>query len=163
MKLNMLFVIGLFLSGCHHPENDISRFQAEIDTLQQKLGNTYKPGLGEFMSGIQVHHAKLWFAGESGNWKLADFEVKEILESIADIRKYCTDRPEINSLVIIEPALDSISRAIRNNNASSFKNSFALLTIACNACHRTTQHEFNVIQQPQAPPFSNQDFKIQHK
>ena len=48
----------------------------------------YTPGLGEFMSGIQVHHEKLWFAGKAGNWQLADFETGEIRETIDDIQKY---------------------------------------------------------------------------
>ena len=35
------------------------------------------PGFEEFMSNIQAHHAKLWFAGQNHNWKLADFEIHE--------------------------------------------------------------------------------------
>jgi hypothetical protein len=31
------------------------------------------------MSGIQVHHAKLWFAGDARNWKLAEFKSAFIL------------------------------------------------------------------------------------
>ena len=68
-------------------------------------GDNYKPGLGEFMSGIQVHHAKLWFAGTAANWKLADFEVGEIKETLDDVEKYCTDRPELASLPMIHPPL----------------------------------------------------------
>jgi len=52
---------------------------------------SYKPGFGEFMGGIQVHHEKLWFAGTNQNWKLAGFEIHEIKESMDDIRKYCTN------------------------------------------------------------------------
>jgi hypothetical protein len=46
------------------------------------------------MSSIQVHHNKLWFAGESQNWKLANFESHEIQEAIQDIEKYQTEREE---------------------------------------------------------------------
>ena len=35
----------------------------------------YVPGLGELMAGQQVRHAKLWFAGENENWRLAAYEV----------------------------------------------------------------------------------------
>lgn len=47
-------------------------------------------GLGEFMSGIQVHHAKLYFAGSAGNWK--------------------------NSLPMIRPALDSVGKTVGAQN-----------------------------------------------
>jgi hypothetical protein len=31
----------------------------------------YTPGLGEIMTLTQMRHAKLWFAGQAGNWSLA--------------------------------------------------------------------------------------------
>jgi hypothetical protein len=111
------------------------------------------------MTAIQVHHAKLWFAGLNQNWELADFEVNEIKESIADINKYCTDRPEIQSLPMILPAFDSVSSAIKQQNARLFKLSFTILTNTCNNCHTLTKHGFNAIQIPDKPPFSNQDFR----
>src|SRR5271170_581638 len=89
------------LSACHPNNNDAERvnnLQGKIVELQQKIDDTYKPGFGEFMSSIQVHHAKLWFAGKNENWKLADFEIKEIQESLTDIQKYCTDRTEAQSI-----------------------------------------------------------------
>lgn len=115
------------------------------------------------MSGIQVHHAKLWFAGAAGNWGLADFETKEIGETIDDINLYCTDRPEVASLPMINPPLDSINAAIRNKSIAQFKSGFLLLTNTCNNCHRATKHEFNVIRVPLTPPFTNQVFEPQAK
>ena len=111
------------------------------------------------MSGIQVHHAKLWFAGQAQNWSLSDFETKEIREAIEDIQTYCTDRPETGSIPMIKPALDSMDEAIKNKSISQFKSSFTLLTNTCNNCHRLTKHEFNVIQIPGEPPFTNQAFQ----
>jgi len=151
----------LLLAACTQPAADTVRLQLQIDSLQQKLVNTYKPGLGEFMSGIQVHHAKLWFAGTAGNWDLSDFETKEIRESLDDIESYCADRPEVKSLPMIKPALDSIDEAIKRKSSSRFKASFVLLTNTCNSCHRATHHEFNVIQVPLTPPFTNQRFEKQ--
>jgi len=150
---------ALMVTGCDRPDDHAADWKRQIDSLQKKLNDTYKPGLGEFMSGIQVHHAKLWFAGAAGNWALADFEIKEIGEAIDDINTYCTDRPEVASLPVIKPALDSLDAAIKNQNIPQFKSSFLLLTTACNTCHRATHHEFNVIQIPATPPFSNQVFK----
>jgi hypothetical protein len=137
------------------------QLQDEITALQNKLSNTYRPGFGEFMSGIQVHHEKLWFAGKAQNWALADFEVGEMKEAFDGIKQYCTDRPESKSVSMIEPALDSLSNAIKAKDEQQFKSSFVLLTSTCNSCHKATNHAFNVIKLPDTPPFSNQVFRLQ--
>lgn len=133
--------------------------QATIDSLQKELNETYKPGFGEFMSGIQTHHAKLWFAGSNLNWPLADFEVHEIQEALEDIQKYCGDRPESKSIGMISPAIDSVNAAIQQKNSEIFRSSFTLLTNTCNNCHTATEHGFNVVTVPTNLPVANQDFK----
>ena len=131
-----------------------------MDGLQRKLDSSYRPGLGEFMGSIQIHHAKLWFAGKGQNWKLADFEIGEIRESIEGIKKYCMDRTETKSIGMIEQPIESVSKAIELKNELAFEKSFNLLTLTCNNCHQTTNHAFNVIKAPETPPFSNQQFSV---
>ncbi|HEY4062943.1 MAG TPA: hypothetical protein VGM30_13635 [Puia sp.] len=163
--MRWIAILGLFfvLAGCGGQSKDpTAGLQDQIDSLRQKLNNTYAPGLGEFMSGIQVHHAKLWFAGKSGNWQLAGFEIGEIKETIDDISKFCTDRPEISSLPMINPALDSVSAAIAHGDAAAFNRGFVVLTQTCNNCHRATKHAFNVIKIPDTAPFTNQSFDKPH-
>jgi hypothetical protein len=161
-SISLLFIAGFcVLSACNTGGGDTDVLQTRIDSLQRKLDDVYKPGLGEFMSGLQVHHAKLWFAGNAENWKLANFEVGEIKEAFDDVEKYCTDRPEVASLPMIRPAVDSVSVAIGRGNLPAFKNAFMLLTTFCNNCHRATRHEFNVIKVPDTPPFTNQVFTKQ--
>ena len=163
MKIIILVIIVLGIISCSQQNKHTQEMQATIDSLQKKLNETYKPGLGEFMSGIQMHHAKLWFAGENQNWELADFEVNEIRESLEDIQKYCSDRPEVKAIRMINFAIDSIANAIKQNNLQSFKGSFILLTNTCNNCHRETNHVFNVVTIPTAMPVANQDFKPANK
>lgn len=154
-----LLVVVLMAAFTACTNSNTTTLQAKIDSLNQQLAQAYKPGLGEFMSGIQVHHAKLYFAGKNQNWKLADFEMGEIKEAVDDIKKYCTDRPEVKSLPILYPALDSVNNAIKAKSLQSFETSFLFLTNSCNSCHKNTHHEFNVIKVPDTPPFNNQDFK----
>jgi hypothetical protein len=160
MKLSSIsaFIFLVTLFACRQPGNNLL-LQQKVDSLQQQLSAAYKPGLGEFMSGIQVHHAKLWFAGKNQNWKLASFEIKEIEEALAGIQQYCTDRPETKSIGMMDGAIDSINKAIEQKNSTQFNNGYLLLTTSCNSCHRATAHEFNVITIPANPPFTNQDFK----
>jgi len=69
--------------------------KSRADSVQPKTTAEYKPGLGEFMLGIQVHHSKLWFAGINENWRLADFEIHEIGEALDDIQQFNSERPEV--------------------------------------------------------------------
>ena len=154
----ILFTFGLF--ACNQQTDKIQILQNRVDSLQSKLADTYKPGFGEFMSSIQIHHNKLWFAGQNQNWKLADFEIHEIIENIDAIKKYQSERKESQEIDMLEPALDSMNAAILQKNPLAFKNSYILLTNTCNDCHRATDFEFNVVKIPDNPPFSNQDFKV---
>src|ERR1700733_5692457 len=113
MRVPLLLCIIFLLAACSKQNNDTTKLQSRVDSLQIKLNNTYRPGLGEFMLGIQLHHAKLWFAGQNKNWELADFGVNEIADSLDDIKKYCTDRPEVKNIGVIAPAINSIGEAIK--------------------------------------------------
>ena len=159
MKLPCLLIFSFIFISCNESA-DPKNLQSQIDSLNQKLSNTYSPGLGEFMSGIQVHHAKLWFAGTNENWKLADFEIHEIMEAVDDIQKYNTDRPEVRSIGMITAPLDGVNAAIVKKDPAAFRSGFTILTNTCNSCHQSTDHGYNVIKIPDNPPYSNQDFKV---
>lgn len=159
-----IVLLGLIFTvfSCQPKVDDHSKeLQNQIDNLKSELSETYKPGFGEFMGNIQVHHSKLWFAGENENWKLADFEINEIKENLEAIQKYETDRQESEMIPMIKPALDSVSHAIQKQNLSEFKSSFNLLTNTCVNCHQATKHEFIQIQVPDMQIFRNQKFKIE--
>lgn len=160
MKYFPFIIAAVLLSACNQRTDDTQILQSRIDSLQAKLDESYKPGFGEFMSGIQAHHSKLWFAGQNENWKLAHFEVHEIMEAIEDIQKFQTERKESQMVGMINPALDSINTAIQQKNPTLFKSSYILLTNTCNNCHRAANFDFNVVKIPDTQPFSNQDFKI---
>jgi len=162
MRQVLLITLAFGLFACNRRADNTEVLQNRIDSLESKLADTYKPGLGEFMSGIQAHHSKLWFAGQNENWKLADFEVHEIMEAIEDIQKFQTERKETQMIGMINPALDSLDNAIKQKNSTLFKKSYTLLTNTCNKCHRAAGFEFNVVKIPDSQPFSNQDFK-QHQ
>ena len=151
--------MSIFCLACNQKAKQNQLLQARIDSLEKRINDSYKPGFGEFMSSIQVHHIKLWFAGKNKNWKLADFEMNEIKESLDGIQKYCTDRQESKSIGMINQPIDNLNKAIQQKDSVSFKNSYILLTNTCNSCHKVTNHEFNVVKIPDTPPFSNQIFK----
>ena len=120
----------------------------------------YVPGLGEIMTLTQMRHAKLWFAGQNENWGLAEFEVNEIKENLENIKKYQSERKEAQMVIMINPAIDSVSLAIQQKDPVLFKTTFTSLTNRCNSCHKLVNYSFNQVKVPDTPPFSNQDFSI---
>ena len=136
-----------------------SKERARTDSSKLSAPPPFKPGFGEFMASIQVHHEKLYFAGKNHNWALADFEMHEIGEAIDNLKIYCTDRPETAKLPMIGPPLDSVAASVSRQDSTAFFRHFSYLTQACNDCHQATDHGFNRIVLPTRPPFSNQDFR----
>jgi hypothetical protein len=160
MRQVPLILFAFFHFGCSSPAGNTQVLQARIDSLENKLEKTYKPGFGEFMSTIQAHHVKLWYAGINENWKLADFEVHEIMEAIEAIQEFQKERKETQLIGMINPAVANINDAIQQKDTSAFKSSYSLLTSTCNNCHRAAGFAFNVVQIPDNQPFSNQVFKV---
>jgi hypothetical protein len=159
--ITLIAFVFIVFAGCGESSND--KLQNQITMLERKLDSTYKPGFGEFMTNIQIHHAKLWFAGQNENWKLADFELKEIEENIANLKKFQSLRKETQMVIMLKPELDSINLSIEQKNPALFKASFTSLTNRCNTCHKLVNYGFNQVKIPSTPPFSNQEFNVQNK
>lgn len=158
MKSTFVFLLAT-LFACHQPAVDSTTLlQKRVDSLEKQLTNSYKPGFGEFMSSIQVHHAKLWFAGKYQNWRLADFELHEMMEAVEAIRQFQKERKESRFIGMISPAMDSINAAIQKKDTLLFNANYRVLTASCNSCHQATNFEFNVVKIPASVPFSNQEF-----
>jgi hypothetical protein len=155
MRKIMIFILGLMIfTSCSDNSKQIRELENKLEEVK-----SYKPGFGEFMSNVQIHHAKLWFAGKNQNWKLAEFEINEIKETFDDLKIYQSEREETKLIPMISVALDSVSSSIEQKDLKLFKNSFVLLTNTCNDCHLAAHFEFNKIKIPETPPFSNQVFK----
>ena len=161
IKQTFLSLLTISFLACNQRIDNNQVLQNRIDSLEHKIENTYKPGFGDFMSSIQVHHNKLWFAGLNQNWKLADFEIHEITEAIDDIKEYQKGRKESKKLDMLQPSLDHIETAIKQKDPVMFKDGYTLLTTTCNKCHRQTDYEFIMVKIPDSAPYGNQEFKFQ--
>ena len=155
---SLLFTVFL-LASCSHASTKKDEAGSNNDSLNTIM-EKYAPGLGEIMGGIQMHHAKLWYAGINDNWKLAQYEIDELKERFEQARTVETSRPEVKMIPMMYPAIDTIKDAIGHKNLIQFKSGFQLLTASCNSCHSANNFEFNIITIPTAPPVSNQDFKV---
>jgi cytochrome c1 len=157
-----LLIVSVFaFSSCNNGNTE--KTQNEIDLLKKEVNNTYKPGLGEFMLTVQMHHAKLWFSGINENWPLANFELGEIKETFGNAVKYLPERVETKKFPMIYPALDSLQTSIDKQDIKRFTDGFKVLTETCNECHEAVKFPFNVIKVPSSEPVSNQEFKPKHQ
>jgi hypothetical protein len=122
----------------------------------------FTPGLGEIMTLQQMRHLKLWFAGQAGNWPLADYELDELKEGYEDIVKYFPTKDDVPTgpmaSAVIEKEVAEVNKAIEAKDRKQFTAAFDKLTASCNACHQSSKKPFIVVQRPTANPYANQSF-----
>lgn len=123
----------------------------------------YAPGLGEIMALQQMRHAKLWFAGNAANWRLAEYELAELREGFEDTAKFHAthDGVPVAALVAsLTPApLEALGKAIEKKSGAAFATAFDGLSAACNTCHKSAQKGFIRIVRPRSSVYPNQDFR----
>ena len=149
MKLTFVFAV---LATC---------FVAPLTAIAEEANSAAEPPapkIGEIMVSQQMRHIKLWFAGSSGNWPLADYEVDQLKDGFDDVNQQIggdTVQKAVGApLTAIEKAIDAKDRA-------AFVRAFDGLSAGCNSCHRLLDHAFVVIQRPAALPYSDQAFAPQ--
>jgi hypothetical protein len=137
---------------------------------QQPRG--YSVQLGDLMNdSMQVHHTKLWFAGQASNWPLAAYEVAKLKETIEEVKEAIVDiqstsaewrRLPVGELLHnLDSHLDNLADAVKAKDAARFEATYRATTAACNACHvRAGQSQIKIMV-PQAAAgsaFVDQDF-----
>jgi len=122
----------------------------------------YMQGLGEFMLAAQLHHNKLFYAGDAGNWDLASYELDELKEGLSNGAKFY---PEVDGFKVadqkksmVDGPLDQLDKAIGDKSKSGFVTAFTALTTGCDNCHAASKHAFIRIVKPTAPSITNQNY-----
>jgi hypothetical protein len=118
----------------------------------------YQPSLSDIMAKQQERHIKLWFAGHSGNWPLADYEIGELGDGFDAVSKMLGG--DLIKQHIGGP-LDALQKAVDGKDGPAFAMAFDRLSAGCNACHHALDHAFIVIARPTALPYSDQVFPPQ--
>lgn len=168
MKKHFL-VLGFFtasalLSGCtiQADKSDIEALKSEVASLKKTIEDL-KQGLGEIMTTIHLHHAKLYFSGQSENWELASYQLDEIKEGLDEATELHEHFKEVKTSLkdlrhLTDQSLTDIETAIKQKNKTHFMTGFQRLTVSCNQCHQAADHGFIVVQAPIGPMFTNQKF-----
>jgi hypothetical protein len=131
-------------------------------TVRQPEASAAEPSdflhLGSIMAQQQMRHIKLWFAGDAGNWPLADYEVGGLKDGFDDIGKLLGDDIVREH---VDGAVSALEKSIDAKDHAAFVSAFDQLSAGCNACHRMLDHAFIVIQRPALSHYSDQDFSPQ--
>jgi hypothetical protein len=129
--------------------------QAQDTSAQGAAAESYEPNIGDIMAQQQERHLKLWFAGNAGNWPLADYEIGKLKDGFDDVNRQIGGDTVDKA---VGAAIAAVDKAIGAKDRDGFTRAFDQLTTGCNSCHRTLDHAFIVIQRPNLLPYSNQSF-----
>ena len=143
-------------------QDSVFRLQLQMDSLKQQV-----PGLGEYMSAIQLHISKLWFASKASNWELASYELGELGEAIDGAKALHVSRNNVS----ITPVLQSLEQtqiplleqSVRSKQQKVFLSAYNQTLEACNGCHQAAGYKFIHVIIPTAPPVTNQLWKLESK
>jgi hypothetical protein len=139
---------------------------------QEAKAKGYRPHLADLMNNaMQIHHTKLWFAGQANNWVLADYEVKKIKDTIEELKETIVEiqaaSPQWRQVPLgemlrrFDSNLVSLEQAVKAKDAVRFAESYRKLTMTCNACHVSSgQSQVKIIEPLTngSGTFADQDF-----
>ncbi len=131
---------------------------------QPNAAPAYRPDLGDLMTmTVQPRHLKLGLAGREKNWAFAAYELHELEEAFDRAGRVwpvwrSNAIPAMLEAVTADPVA-LLRAAVRAEDAGRFAIAYRQLTEACNVCHQNMQHGMIIIREPDASPYSNQDFR----
>jgi len=128
-----------------------------VDSLKAQT-----PGLGEYMTTIQLHVSKLWFAGQASNWKLAKYELDELAETMETAELLHARRNDVDVSSVLRSIrltlVPLFDRSLVKKSPRAFGNAYNQALATCNGCHRPAGYEFIHIVAPTREPVSNQQW-----
>ena len=119
--------------------------------------------IADIMAAFQRHANKLYFAGQSANWKLADFYIEEIEEAAKAFSKKDVMHGKINVSglmgALILPEIEELESVVSYQDMAGFQKHYRALINNCNACHTAANLSFIVIQEPRTPIYDSQRYE----
>jgi hypothetical protein len=110
-----------------------------------------QPGLGTVMMEYSFRFGTMYYAAQGGNWKLADYQEKEMTE-IQEVGE-TTRPPRAKALKEFEEKyLGPIADAIKAKDIKKFNVAFQSGMKACNDCHTDQNYGFIRYQLPKSSP-----------
>ena len=137
---------------------------AALTPLQDSLKRVQAlaPGLGEYMTTLQLHAGKLWFAVKAANWELAQYELDELKETMEAAKGLNAEKGgvKISNVLdaVVQTQVAQLAESIKRKSPTEFQKSYDETLSACNGCHTESGHKFIRIIRPAVPPVTNQQW-----
>jgi hypothetical protein len=177
--LSMVLILALFLRVLRlnsqvqslSPPNTgaLTALQDSLKRTQADLASSKElaPGLGEYMTTIQLHAGKLWFAAKAANWQLAQYELDELKETMEAAKGLNAEKNGIKISNVLDSVLQTqlpeLDKSIKSKSQTQFQRSYDETLSACNGCHESAGYKFIHIIRPSAPPVTNQRWEMSQK
>ena len=143
-------------------QDSLKRAQADLATAKELA-----PGLGEYMTTIQLHAGKLWFAAKASNWDLAQYELDELKETMEAAKALNAEKNGIKISSVLDSVLQTqvaeLDKSIKSKAQNEFQKSYDETLSACNGCHAEARYKFIHIVRPTTPPVTNQKWEMSPK
>ena len=156
MKKLFLAAVTLVLASAIAMADD-TPFAQRTHAPGEKGGYPPSPRLADIMMLVQARYPKLWYAGQTKNFPLADFEIDRIREGLEDAAWFYRNIP-VEAVMLVAKPLDQLKEAVKTKDVGKFEQGFKALTGACNACHEEAGLGFIVAKVPTNFLYSDQDF-----
>jgi hypothetical protein len=136
--------------------DELARFKAAL------------PDQAHAMADVGQHFTNLWFAGQAGNWPLAQFflgETKSHLRwavRIIPVRKDAEGR-EIDLAGILTAletsTLKDLEQAVKDKDAARFATAYKAQLEGCMSCHKATAKPYLRLHVPERPDAGILEFR----
>jgi biopolymer transport protein ExbB/TolQ len=147
----------------------LAALQDPLKRVQADLAHAkgLAPGLGEYMTTIQLHAGKLWFAAKASNWELAEYELDELKETTEAAKTLNAEKNGIKISNVLDSVLQTqvtqLAESIKRKSPVEFQKTYDETLSACNGCHTEAGYKFIHIVRPTAPPVTNQKWEMSSK
>jgi cytochrome c553 len=109
------------------------------------------------MTVTQFLQYKVWYAGRSLNWRLADYEMKLLKDSFQDAVTFYPGLAQAD-MTIMDKSVAQVDAAAKGKDRAKSVRSFVKLTAACSSCHKSQGYGFIAVRLPTASLQRNQIF-----
>src|SRR5262249_54985004 len=103
-------------------QDSLKRARADLASTKEAI-----PGLGEYMTTIQLHAGKLWFAAKASNWDLAQYELDELKETMEAAKGLNAEKNGVKISNVLDSVLQTqvaeLDKSIKSKSAPEFQKS----------------------------------------
>jgi hypothetical protein len=154
----LLLALSLCLGTGAQAETGKNIREGSLENRVDSLASI-QPGLGVVMHEMGYRFADLYWAANGGNWGLAQYQLKELLEAqeVAEVT-----RPQRAPMLkaFEESYLVPLAKTIEKKDISQFRRSFSSALNGCNACHTALGYAFIRYHVPKQSTHEVLDFSL---